>query len=79
MHSKFSHLTNASISETNPNAASKFKAKGKYVIKENMWNTKNFCDFLSDEYAKEGEDLWETVIAPQIKKGVYASILSVKE
>lgn len=79
LHSKFAHLTNACVSEANPNAASKFKSKGKYKIKENMWHSKDFQFFLNNEYAKDGEDLWETKVVPQLKQGVYASILSVKE
>lgn len=29
-----------------------------------MWHKEDFCNFLENEYAKEGEDLWETKIAP---------------
>jgi tubulin monoglycylase TTLL3/8 len=41
LRSKFAHLTNASISETNPNAC-KLKVKGQYAIKENMWHASDF-------------------------------------
>jgi tubulin monoglycylase TTLL3/8 len=61
LRSKFAHLTNASISETNPDAASKLKKKGKYVIKENMWHAADFIDFISNEYA---DNLWEEKIWP---------------
>ena len=29
-----------------------------------MWHKEDFCNFLENEYSKEGEDLWETTIAP---------------
>lgn len=44
-----------------------------------MWHSEDFRDFLNTEYSKGGEDLWKTKILPQLKKGVYASILSVKD
>lgn len=61
LRSKFAHLTNASISETNPDAASKLKVKGQYVIKENMWHTTDFIEFVNKEYS---EGLWEDKIWP---------------
>jgi tubulin monoglycylase TTLL3/8 len=50
LKSKFAHLTNASISETNPNQASRLKAKDGYVIKENMWHAADFKQFVANEY-----------------------------
>lgn len=36
LHNKFSHLTNASINKNNKQA-SRVKTKGKYKIRDNMW------------------------------------------
>ena len=60
LHNKFSHLTNATVSK----GKSQSKVKGKYKIKNNMWTTEDFAQFLENEYSA---DSLENVIFPQIK------------
>ena len=48
------HLTNASISKENYNNK-KIKVEGSYEIQDNMWETHNFAQFLSDQYSESTE------------------------
>jgi tubulin monoglycylase TTLL3/8 len=68
-------LTNATINKGNI----KTKSKGKYKIKNNMWETSNFSEFLANEYSEVCEDPLTDVVFPQIKQGIIDSILAVKE
>ena len=38
LHNKYSHLTNATVNK----GKMQYKSKGKYKIKNNMWETENF-------------------------------------
>jgi len=78
LRNKFMHLTNASINVYNP-AEKKVKKRGKYTITHNMWDRGEFQHYLSNEYAHLGDDPYTDKIEPQIKEGVLASLLAVKD
>jgi len=77
LHNKFAHLTNASVSKSDK--SQQVKKKGKYSIKQNMWDSESFQDYLANEYCDETECAFSEIVMPQLKQGVIDSILSGNE
>ena len=70
IHNRYSHLSNNSIGKHAP------KQKPTHTIEGNMWDLKEFQDYLQSEY---GYDVWTDCLSGNIKSIVLNSLKCVQD